>query len=321
MNREREGLLLCLLSAAGFAAMPIFARQAYATGIELTPLLALRFVLAAAMLWALVLLRRRPLGSPRGLALGALLGFAGYSVQAGLYFGAIQRIDVGLASLLLYTYPSLVTISAFALRRESPTRRKLGALALSSGGVALVVAGGGPGAIDPVGAAMALGCAGFYTVFILGSERASARVPAVPFAASVATGSAVTFTIAALCTGGVHTSGEGVMWAALIAAVSTVFPIVLFTAGLARVGASTTAIASTVEPALTVALAWIVLGETLGPLQLAGGALVLSAVVLLQLRSVHGGRRVMEAARLAGGVQRVRDLRHLRLPAPALRRR
>ena len=135
MNREREGLLLCLLSAAGFAAMPIFARQAYATGIELTPLLALRFVMAAAMLWALVLLRRRPLGSPRGLALGAALGFGGYALQAGLYFGAIQRIDVGLASLLLYAYPSLVTLAAFALRRESPTRRKLGALALASGGV------------------------------------------------------------------------------------------------------------------------------------------------------------------------------------------
>src|SRR4051795_8960168 len=133
MNREREGLLLCLLSAAGFAAMPIFARQAYATGIELTPLLALRFVMAAAMLWALVLLRRRPLGSPRGLALGAALGFGGYALQAGLYFGAVQRIDVGLASLLLYAYPSFVTLAAFALRRESPTRRKLGALALAPG--------------------------------------------------------------------------------------------------------------------------------------------------------------------------------------------
>ena len=74
------------------------------------------------------------------------------------------------------------------------------------------------------------------------------------------------------------------MWVALIASVSTVMPIVLFMAGLARVGPSTASIASTVEPPFTVALAWIVLGETLGPLQLAGGALVLSAVVLLQLR-------------------------------------
>src|SRR4051812_5546018 len=285
MNREREGLLLCLLSAAGFAAMPIFARQAYATGLGLTPLLALRFVMAAAMLWALVLLRRRPLGSPRGLLVGAALGLGGYAVQAGLYFGAIQRIDVSLASLLLYAYPSLVAAGAFALRRESPSRRKLGALSLASGGVVLVLAGGGPGAIDWLGAAMALGCAGFYTVFILGSDRAAAETPAVPFTASVVTGAAVTFAIAALFTGGVHATGEGVVWTALIAIFSTVMPIVLFVAGLARVGPSTAAIASTVEPPLTVALAWLVLGETLGPLQLAGGALVLSAVVLLQLRS------------------------------------
>jgi drug/metabolite transporter (DMT)-like permease len=305
MNREREGLLLCLLSAAGFAAMPIFARQAYATGIELTPLLALRFVMAAAMLWALVLLRRRPLGSPRGLVLGAALGFGGYALQAGLYFGAIQRIDVGLASLLLYAYPSLVTLAAFALRRESPTRRKLGALALASSGVVLVLAGGGTGSIDWLGVAMALACAGFYTVFILGSERASAKTPAVPFAASVATGAAVTFAIAALFTGGVHASGEGVMWAAVIALFSTVMPIVMFVAGLARVGASTAAIASTVEPALTVALAWIVLGETLGPLQLAGGALVLSAVVLLQLRPRATMLRWRTSSRPAGWRTRV----------------
>jgi drug/metabolite transporter (DMT)-like permease len=285
MNREREGLLLCLLSAAGFAAMPIFARQAYATGIELTPLLALRFVMAAAMLWALVLVRRRSLGSLRGVALGAALGCAGYAVQAGVYFGAIQRIDVGLASLLLYAYPSLVAAGAFALRRESPTRRKLGALALASAGVALVLAGGGAGAIDWLGAAMALGSAVFYTVFILVSDRVTGATPAVPFAAGVTTGAALTFAVAAALTGGIHASGEGVVWAALIASVSTVMPIVLFMAGLARVGPSTAAIASTIEPPLTVALAWIVLGETLGPLQLAGGALVLSAVVLLQLRA------------------------------------
>ena len=83
----------------------------------------------------------------------------------------------------------------------------------------LVLAGGGTGSIDWLGVAMALACAGFYTVFILGSERASAKTPAVPFAASVATGAAVTFAIAALFTGGVHASGEGVMWAAVIAAV------------------------------------------------------------------------------------------------------
>jgi drug/metabolite transporter (DMT)-like permease len=284
MTREREGLLLCLVSAACFGAMPIFAKQAYAEGLGLTPLLALRFVMAAAMLWTLIALRRRALGSLRGLAAGAALGMFGYSVQAGLYFGALERIDAGLASLLLYAYPAFVTVAAIALRRESPSRRKLGALGLASGGVGLVLLGGGPGELDLLGAGLAIGSALFYTFFILASDRAAAHTPPVPFAASVATGAAVTFAVAALIEGDFGASGEGVMWAAVIASVSTVMPIVLFMAGLARVGPSTASIASTIEPPCTVALAWIVFGETLGPLQLAGGAFVLSAVVLLQLR-------------------------------------
>jgi drug/metabolite transporter (DMT)-like permease len=291
MTREREGLLLCLVSAAGFGAMPIFAKQAYAEGLEVTPLLALRFAMAAAMLWALIALRRRSLGPLRGLAAGAALGLIGYSAQAGLYFGALTRIDAGLASLLLYAYPALVTVTAIAMRRESPSRRRLGALGLASGGVALVLIGGGPGAVDLVGAVMALGSAAFYSAFILASDRVAAITPALPFAASVATGAAVTFAIAALLEGGISATREGVMWAAVIASVSTVMPIFLFMAGLARVGPSTASIASTIEPPFTVALAWIVFGETLGPVQLAGGAFVLSAVVLLQLRSASSSPR------------------------------
>ena len=300
MHREREGLLLCLVSAAGFGAMPIFAKQAYATGLELTPLLALRFAMAAAMLWALILLRRRALGSLRGLALGAMLGLCGYAVQAALYFGALERIEAGLASLLLYAYPALVTVGAFLLRRESPNRRKLGALALASGGVALVLAGGGTGAIDWLGASMALGSAAFYTVFILAADRVAATTSPLAFAASVATGAGLAFAVAALVQGGFDASEAGVMWTALIASVSTVMPIVLFMAGLARVGPSTASIASTIEPPCTVALAWIVFGETLGPLQLAGGALVLSAVVLLQLRGGGTMARWRVSSRPAG---------------------
>ena len=285
MTREREGLLLCLISAAGFGAMAIFAKQAYAAGLDVTTLLALRFPMAAAMLWALIALRRRALGSLRGLIAGMVLGLVWYSGQAGLFFSSLERIDAGLASLLLYAYPALVTLTAFALGRERLDRRRVVALGLASTGVALVLAGGGTGEIDALGAALALGAAVAYTVYILVSERIGEHTPAVPFAASVCTGAAITFAGAALVSGGIHASGEGVMWAAILASGSTVLPIVTFMAGLARVGPSTASIASTVEPPFTVTLAWIVFGETLGAVQLAGGALVLSAVVILQART------------------------------------
>jgi drug/metabolite transporter (DMT)-like permease len=77
----------------------------------------------------------------------------------------------------------------------------------------------------------------------------------------------------------------GWLWLAGIVAVSTVAAIVLFFAGLARVGPSRASIISTVEPLVTVSLAFVVFGERLAAIQLLGGALVLASVVLLQLRS------------------------------------
>ena len=66
-----------------------------------------------------------------------------------------------------------------------------------------------------------------------------------------------------------------------IALVSTVAAITLFFAGLERIGPTRASTLSTVEPLFTVLLAAVVLGETIAPLQLAGGALILAAVILL----------------------------------------
>ena len=73
-------------------------------------------------------------------------------------------------------------------------------------------------------------------------------------------------------------------WLACIAVVSTVAAISLFFAGLRRVGPTTASILATVEPLVTVLLAFLVFGETLGPVQLVGGALVLAAVLVLCAR-------------------------------------
>ncbi|WP_009970303.1 DMT family transporter, partial [Burkholderia pseudomallei] len=72
-------------------------------------------------------------------------------------------------------------------------------------------------------------------------------------------------------------------WAALvaIALVSTVAAMLAFFAGLARLGAARTSMLSTLEPVVTVALAAALFGETLTPLQWAGGVAILAAVLWL----------------------------------------
>jgi drug/metabolite transporter (DMT)-like permease len=80
---------------------------------------------------------------------------------------------------------------------------------------------------------------------------------------------------------------EGWLWATAIAMVSTVAAIIAFFAGLARVGPSSAAILSTLEPPVTIALAALAFGEVLSPVQLFGGALVLATVVALSWPSVR----------------------------------
>lgn len=295
MSRERDGVLLCLASACGFGAMAVFAKLAYGAGLDVVTLLSLRFVLAAALLWAIVALRGVPLRAVRrALAAGAVLGLAGYSLQAGLFFLALERIDAGLTALLLYTYPAFVTVGGLLLGRDRADRRRWVALGVASLGLILVLGAGG-GDIDAIGAGLALGSGLAYSIYILGSDRVVRRIDPLAFAAAVCTGAAVTFVLAAAIGGGLDLGfgAEGWGWVLAIVTVSTVLPIVTFFGGLDRVGPSRASILSTVEPPVTVLLALLVFGETLGWLQVVGGALVLSGAVLVvqQLDPERGGQR------------------------------
>ncbi len=105
--------------------------------------------------------------------------------------------------------------------------------------------------------------------------------------ALVCTGAAVTLTVGAALAGELRPADlslAGWGWLAGLALVSTVGAISLFFAGLPRVGPTTASILATVEPLVTVLLAFAVFGEALGPLQLLGGALVLAAVPVLHAR-------------------------------------
>ena len=278
------GAALCLISAAAFGAMAIFGKLAYDEGVDVWALLLVRFALAAALLGAIAAARgaMRRLGR-RAVVAGLLMGAVGYATQAGLYFAALERMDASVLSLLLYTYPALVTVAAVVLGRERATRRRVLALAIASAGTALVLAGAGTGALDPLGTAMALGASVAYTAYILTGARVGADVPPLALAALVTAGATGTFAILAVVMGGpaLGFSAEGWAWLGAIALVSTVGAIIAFFAGLARVGPSTAAILSTLEPPVTVGLAALAFGEALTAVQLIGGALVLATVVVL----------------------------------------
>jgi drug/metabolite transporter (DMT)-like permease len=281
-------------------------------------------------MWALVLLSRTSLLSSRGrgravrstprrrlstrsAAIGLLLGVA-YAVEAAAYFAALKRIDAALASLLLYLYPGMVAVAAVWLGLERLTPRRLGALGLTSTGAVLALAGAGTGTVDPLGAGLAVLAALLYTGYILLSDRAVTQVDPMTVTALVATGAAGSFVAAGLASGVLDLGLTRAGWTTVVALAvfSTVLPIAAFLAGMRLVGPATAAILSTSELVITLSLALVVLGEELAPVQLAGAALVLAGLVLLQWR-VAGTVRRDEPAPVAARPAPAREV--VRVPA------
>jgi drug/metabolite transporter (DMT)-like permease len=291
--------------------MAIFAKEAYGDGVTVVTLLTLRFLLAAALFWIIVAVRGARLPSRRVLLTSLALGAAGYAAQSGLYFGALTRIDASLTSLLLYLYPVLVFVGALALGREHASPRRIAALGLATAGTALVLLGGSVGVLDGLGVAMALGAAVVYATYILVADRVVARVDPFMLSALICTGAAGSLFAAGLGSGsldlGFAAAGWG--WVAALACGSTVLGISAFFLGLRDVGPATASIVSTAEPAVTVGLATAIYSEALGAGQLVGGALVLTAVILLQLRRT-GTVSSHDAADPAPAVAPARALTH-----------
>ncbi|MFE3454147.1 DMT family transporter [Nonomuraea sp. NPDC059194] len=275
------GVLWCLISAAGFGLSPIFAKEAYQSGVSVTEMLTGRFVIAAVVLWAVCAWRRPALPVRKVLFTAVGLGGVGYAVQALCYFGAVARIDASLAALLLYTFPALVTALAVALRREPLDRRKLAALGCSAVGLVLLLGLGGVSEGGSVGVLLALGAAVAYAIYLTVADGLPADLDVYLLSAIVCTAAAITLGFA----GGFQLPGtaEGWLWTGLLGLVSTVLAMATLFVGVRLLGAPTAAILSCAEPVVTLVSTSVVYGESLTPGQLAGGVAVLAAVLVLRL--------------------------------------
>lgn len=283
---QREGLLFSLTAAAGFSTTGIFAKLAYAAHVRVATLLSVRFLIASALLWLVIAGTRQALPPKRTLLAGLLLGLVGYGLQVTLLFLSLQRIDAALSSLLFYSYPAMVTVGAVLLGRERLTGRRGLALAVAMAGVLLVFSTAAGSPRDTTGVLLSLASALVYAALILIVDQLGREVGPLVLSTLVPTGAAVTFVIGGLLLGDLRLDVTLPGWEAMLglALVATVVPLAAFYAGMARVGPSTASILLTVEPALTVVLAAVVLNERLGPPQLAGGVLVPAAVLVLQVQ-------------------------------------
>ncbi len=277
---RRFGVVLIIISAASFGVMPIFARLAYNAGAEPITVLFLRFTIAAVVMNLIMVLRRT--AYPRGLVLLELilLGAIAYVGESLAYFLALEMASAGLVALLLYIYPALVTVLSAIFLKEHLTRMKIVALFLALSGTALTLRISGGGSL--MGILLGIAAAVDYAIYIILGSRIVRRSSPMASTTVIITSTAGVY-VGIVAIHGVTYPTTPTGWIAIIAIalISTVLAFVTFFAGLKRIGPTSASTLSTFEPIVAVVLAAIVLGETISPIQILGGILILAAVVLL----------------------------------------
>ena len=286
------GATLCTISAAGFASLSILGKLAFEAGLNLVTILSLRFGVAALLLAiSLKVIKRQRLFLGWRVTIPLiLLGSLGYAGQSTLYFASLERNSASLNSMLLYVYPVFVALLGWAFHHKRPRQREIGAMVISTTGVTLIVSGDAlrlsmTGSVDPSGIVLVLASAAWYAVYIVSSDRYVHIAGPWVSTTWIALGAGVSFLLMGVFTRGIdfRLNTEATMILMGMVLLSTIMALGTFLAGMRRVGPTTASLLSTLEPVFTVILALFFLNEHLSLLQLLGGGLVLTAVILLTL--------------------------------------
>ena len=276
-----------MLAACGFAAVSTFTQIATDHGAALWTILCWRYTIGAVVMLAGVAARRYPRLPRADLARWIVLGGGGQALLIGMALSSLRFVPVATLAFLFYTYPAWVAVVQTVRGVERLDVRRGAALALSFAGI-VVIAGSPVGghAIAWQGVALGLGAAVVYALYIPLMLWMQRDYPIVLTSAYAKIGSAAAFLVLGLTAGSLTGRLDAAAWQAIVglAILSTVLPTVFFMMGLMRLGPVRTAIVSTIEPFITALLGAAVLAQPIHPMTIAGGALIVAAVVLLQMR-------------------------------------
>ncbi len=289
MNERAGGYVLVTGAAALWGMLVLF----YHNLVGLYGLAPLEVAFFRAAVSALILGVALAIGRPallrlqrRDLPFFVAFGLLGVSVFFIVYTYAIRLTGGATAAVLLYTAPAWVTIIAWRAFGEPLARTKLAALGLSFVGCALVARAYDPAQLKLDIAGILLGLAsgltyGLYTLF---NKRAVQRYS--PWTAMFyALGFGGLFLLPWQSPSRLWTAVSRpapAFWLLALALGPTLGAFLLLGKSLERLPASVASIAATSEPVIAAVLAWIFLGQTLAPAQMAGGGAVLAGVLLLQ---------------------------------------
>ncbi|MGX9787484.1 DMT family transporter [Mycobacterium sp. MMS18-G62] len=280
-DRPLAGVGLAAAGAICYGVATVIGRALASSGVDSATALGIRFAIAAAVLAVLLRLRGASMRPRSGDRLPTfLLGAVGYALESTLFYMSLGHGSAAACILLFYAYPAIVTGIEYFRGRMQLTIATAVALLLSIAGTTIVVAIGRDVSISVVGIVLALSAATAYALYLVVGRGIGGRGDAMTTACWVAAGASTSSALRGLIGGTLHIpSGHLLQIVGYGLATAAAFGLTF--AALARIGASHTAVVSTLEAGSAVVLAAGVLGEGISAAQALGGVAIVAAAAVI----------------------------------------
>ncbi|EIT68558.1 MULTISPECIES: DMT family transporter [Hydrocarboniphaga] len=295
---QLSGLLLASVGAVFFSGKAIVAKLLYQHGSDAVTVIGLRMLLSVPFFIAVAIAtwRSGPKIGASDFARIVALGLLGYWASSMLDFMGLQYISAGLERLILFLTPSFVLLLGVLAFKRKVSRMQWFSLLFAYAGIVLVfwhdVNLGGSAVI--LGSGLVMASALCYALYLLLSGEVVRRIGPMRLVALVMPVSCVACLIqyALLRPWPTLFMQSAPVWGLSLvnATACTVLPVFLTMSAVARVGPGTAAQAGMIGPVSTVFLAYWLLGEPIGVLQMAGTGLVLAGIWLLSRQKAPAGR-------------------------------
>lgn len=282
--------LLIALAGVLWGTLTLIFKALDAAGITALQAVLVRNGIAALLLWGVLAVRKPSalrLKRPAHLLYFVGTGMVSLAFFSACYYICIAEAGVGIAALLLYTAPAFIMLLSAPLFRERITGRKLCALVMTIFGCGLVT-GAFTGAMTLTPYALLIGlCSGLgyalYTIFGKFALRHYDSLTITSYTVLFAALGVLPF-CDALGAAAILASDPALLLAGVASAVlCTIIPYLAYTKGLTAVEGGRASIIASVEPVVAAAIGFLFFEEGMPPAKLLGMALVLCAILLLNL--------------------------------------